>query len=245
MPSETLTNDQASELYERLAREAAGRNSRARRLRLVGRSGAVVALAVVLAVGAGLVTGWGDHGSDRQRAAYPRLHPLKSTASPEAIRKASGRAMIGPLVWQPPLDGVDVDENSVSMSLAGARARAKYPVLAPSSVLPDASIKRVWLRDTGPFPSGVAIVYEHLEVSESTEPWPGPPAYRRMAQEPLDPGAHLGTVQGETAYVAPPNTDKDGIPHPGDVDFVKNGVRIRVIGYYSENELLMIANSLE
>ena len=245
MPSETLTHDQASELYGRLAREAAGRNSRARRLRLVEKSGAAVALLAVLVFGAGLATGWSDHGSDRQRAAYPRLHPLKSTASPEAIRNASPRAGFGPLVWQPPLEG-NGDEDTVAMSLAGARARAKYPVLAPSSVLPDASIKRVWLRDTGPFPSMVAIVYEHLEVSESTEPWPGPPAYRRMAQgEPLDPGAHLGTVQGETAYVAPPNTDKDGIPHPGDVDFVKNGVRIRVIGYYSENELLMIANSLE
>jgi len=149
----------------------------------------------------------------------------------------------GPLIWQPRLDGVD--EYTVSMSLAGARARAKFPVLAPSDVLPDTSIKKVWLRDTGPFPSMVAIEYEHLAIDESTEPWPGPPAYRRMAQEPLDPGAHLGTVQGETAYVAPPNTDKDGIPHPGYIDFVKGDVRIVVGGYYSEDELLLIANSLE
>ena len=245
MPSETLTHDQASELYARLAREAAGRNSRARRLRLVTQSGAVVALAVVLAVGAGLATDRGHHGSVRRHVSYPRLHPLKSTASPEAIRNASPRAGFGPLVWQPRWEG-NGDENTVAMSLAGARARAKYPVLAPSSVLPDASIKNVWLRDTGPFPSMVAIVYEHLEITEAVgEHW-DPSYYRGMVgDDALDPGAHLGTAQGETAYLAPPHTDMDGIPHPGDVDFVKNGVRIRVIGFYPEKELLMIANSLE
>ena len=58
MPSETLTHDQASELYERLAREATARNSRARRLRLVGKGGVVVVLAAVLALGAGLTLHW-------------------------------------------------------------------------------------------------------------------------------------------------------------------------------------------
>jgi hypothetical protein len=245
MHGETLARDQASELYERLAREAVVRNARTRRLRLAGRSGAMVVLAAMLATGAVLATGWGSHGSDRQQASFPRLHPLKSTASPEAIKNASPRRQgIGPLIWQPRLD-LTGDEDSAVMSLADARAQAKFPVLAPSSVLPDASIKKVWLRYKGPFPSMVAIVYERLEINEVVGDQWKPAYYRGMAREPIDPGGHLGTVQGETAYIAPPNTDKDGIPHPGYVDFMKNGVRLTVEGYYSEDELLLIANSLE
>ena len=75
--------------------------------------------------------------------------------------------------------------------------------------------------------------------------WNGPTAYRGMAREQADPGAHVGTVQGETAYVAPPNTDEYGVPHSGYVLFTKDDIQITVLGYYSERELLLIANSLE
>jgi hypothetical protein len=75
--------------------------------------------------------------------------------------------------------------------------------------------------------------------------WNGPAAYRGMAREQADPGAHVGTVQGETAYVAHPNTDEYGVPHPGYVLLTKGDIQITVLGYYSERELLLIADSLK
>jgi len=248
MPHETLTYDQASELYERLAREAAVRNSRARRVRIVGRSSLGVALLAVLVLGAGFVTGWGR--SEQRKASYPTLHPLARSASPEAIQKANAHffGIVPPcrdgMIWAPRLKCFG-DEYGVAVTLAEAKAQAKFPVRAPSEILPDSSIEKVWLRTTGPFPDVVAIEYEHLEIIESTGSWPRPSDYRRWAEEPMDPGAHLGTVQGETAYVVPPQADKDGIPHHGLIDFSKDDARIMVEGYYSERELLLIANSLE
>jgi hypothetical protein len=249
MPDEILTHDQASELYERLAREAAARNSRARRVRVAGMSGLSIALLAALALGAGFVAGWGDR-SEQRKASYPTLHALKSSASPEAIRKANVRiyGIVSPcrggVIWAPRLKCFG-DEYAVAVTLNEALERARFHVRAPSKALPDSSIEKVWLRTTGPFPDVVAIEYGHLEIIESTGSWPRPSDYRRWAGEPMDPGAHLGSVQGETAYVVPPQTDKDGIPHPGYIDFVKDDVRVMVEGYYSEDELLLIANSLE
>lgn len=184
MANETLRHDQASELYAWLSREAVARNARARRLRLVARSGMAIAL-LALALGAGLATNWG-----RESTRYPTLHPTKSTASAEAIRRA-GSKMFGDfpsgLVWEPRLKWFG-DDYATSVSLAEARARATFPVEAPSSVLPDSSIKRVWLRETGPFPEVVAIEYEHLEIVETPmdSAYNGPRSYRGMAGEQAD-----------------------------------------------------------
>lgn len=54
----------------------------------------------------------------------------------------------------------------------------------------------------------------------------------------------MGTVHDATAYVAPPHTDNDGIPHPGYISFMEGEIQVTVEGYYPIGELIEIANSL-
>lgn len=253
MPSETLTRDQASELYERLSREAAARNSRARRLRLVAKSGAGVALAAVLATGAVMAAHWPGGKSSPKYEFTPTVRTHQSSKSTLGLPYRK---------WEPQgLSGIAHSE-AFSLSLDEARARAAFPVGAPTSDLaPESSIKAVWflrLSKEDNDPQGttreaVAIDYEHLEVLEEQMGSAYASAWNGLVLEDCKgascdlahPGAYMSVVQGLPAYVAPPNIDADNLPHPGMVVFMRGTVQIIVIGYYSDSDLLAIANSIE
>ena len=256
MPSETLTHDQASELYARVSRDASTRNSRARRYR--------VATTVVI-----VVAGLGAF------SAYFGVFPGGSGSSHGARQDAMvvdqgdfGRNH-GP--WQPRVSGPPAS-GETAVSLAGAKAQADIPVIAPSEdtvssavpdliagapaatpaatgTPPDNAVRVVWLdhqKLIGAPGDVVHIAYNHLEITEvkMDSSWDGPRDYHGMVDQQADPNAYLGAVQGSTAYVAPPNHEQ-GMVHPGYVMFTKGDVQITVEGYYPAADLLMIANSLE
>jgi|GEM_PF-2165392 len=249
MPSETLTHDQASELYERLAREATARNSRARRLRLVGKGGVVVVLAAVLALGAGLTLHWSSssHGG---YSFTPTLHT-----------KEDNRATLGLAYheWKPRIDdfGAIGNGKTEALSLNEARTTAVFaPGIPTSDLVPESSIRKIWFFDDDKNDPDQqldygAVEYDHLEVlyqqrqSEDSPYLNGPSAFREMAVKDADIGAHMTTVQGVPAFVGPPRIGADNLTRPGLVMFMKGRIQISVTGYYNEDDLIAIANSLE
>jgi len=249
MPIETLTHDQASELYGRLSREAAARNSRARRLRIVGKSGAGVALVAVLALGAGLTLHWSSssHGG---YSFTPTLHT-----------KEGGRAIQGLAYheWRPRIDdfGAIGNGKTEALSVDEARATAVFAAGIPTSdLVPESSIRKIWFfrddkDDPDHQPNYGAVEYDHLEVlyyqeeSEESPTLNGPSVYRAMAAQGADFGAHVVTVQGVPAFMGPARIGADNLKRPGLVMFMKGRVQISVRGYYSEDDLIAIANSIE
>jgi hypothetical protein len=172
--------------------------------------------------------------------------------------------------WKPRVSGPPADTEK-AVSLAEARAQADIPVIAPSEdavssavpdliagapatepaatgTPPDDAVRVIWLDNQkliGAPGDVVHIEYNHLEITEAKmdSSWDGPRDYRGMVDQQADPNAYLGTVQGSTAYVAPPNNEQ-GMLHPGDVTFMKGRVQIIVLGYYPAEDLVAIARSL-
>jgi len=235
-------------LYEQAARvssEAAARNSRARRYR-------IAATVVILIAG---LAGF---------SAYFGTSSGSSRASDSAKQDRRFGVSLGP--WKPHITAFGYG-NEKAVSLAEAKAQAAFPVLAPtadavSSAVPDleagapatepaaagtpadSAMRIIWLDHRGPL-DVVAIEYNHLEIlEEQMRPnYDGPKSYRNLVDQQADPNAYLGTVQGSTAYVVPPN-HAQGMENPGGVTFMRGNVQIRVEGYYPAEDLVSIANSL-
>jgi hypothetical protein len=252
MPDDNLTHEQASELYDRISHKAAARNSRARRYR--------VATAVIVI----LIAGFAGF------SAYFGTSSGGSRASDSARLDRRFGVSLGP--WKPHITAFGYSD-AKAVSLAEAKAQAAFPVLAPSadavsSAVPDltagapaaepaatgtpadSAVRIVWLDHRGVFADGstgdmVAIEYNHLEIREEqmNSDYDGPSHYRGMVDQRADPNAYLGTVQGSTAYIVPPNHEQ-GMEHPGGVIFMRGNVQIRVEGYYPAADLVAIARSL-
>ncbi len=172
--------------------------------------------------------------------------------------------------WQPRIDRFG-DDSAKAVSLADAKAGTSITIMTPtdaamasatSDITPgapapaktaevtpsDTTRRTVWV-DHQLFKDGmkrdvVALEYNHLEITEAQmhSTWDAPTVYRGMVSQQADPNAYLATVQGSTAYVAPPNNN--GVAHPGYVMFMNGDVQITVEGYYPATRLIAIANSL-
>jgi hypothetical protein len=92
----------------------------------------------------------------------------------------------------------------------------------------------------------VAIEFARLEIVYGPVPasYRAVSTYENMVKQAADPGASIQTVNGIPAYLAAPQTDAQGISHPGYVIYTKNNVQISVEGYYTATRLLAIANSI-
>jgi hypothetical protein len=250
MLEDSLSYERAAELHAHFSSLAETRKSRQRRYRIA------ITGVILVAVSGGLSAYFGTSSSDSRA--------LRGSTQGSAFGLPRGP-------WKPPVAAFG-DRNTRAVSLAQAKAQADFRVLAPSagavtSAVPDLTgeapaaepaatgtpaddaMRVVWL-DHGAFTDGskrdvVAFAYNHLEILEEQmdSSYDGPSNYRASVDQQADPNAQLETVQGTTAYVAPPNDDQ-GMAHPGYVMFMKGNVQIMVEGYYPAKDLLTIANSL-
>ena len=260
MPDDDLTFRQASELYDRISREGAARNSRARRMRRL-QSAAAVVLLVGVAISVSFAI---ESGGQPKPSTGPHVYL--------GIRQ-------GP--WTP-RTSTSYDNGALALSLDDAVAKASFPVLVPnadtvksatedlissapeapgdgSAAVADNVIRKVWFAQNqegsapghpreggGPVWDTVQIEYNYLEISEEemTPNFDGPRNYRQMISTFSDAKGRLEEVNGAVAYVSPPVIQDGLVVQPGLVEFMKSTIQISVKGYYPVSQLLAIANSL-
>jgi hypothetical protein len=251
-PTAHLDRSAAERLYTKLAATAAARATQQRRRRRTARLCLLAgASAVALFAGLAVARSLEGTGSDRLQTAAPAREP--APAPPPTLNAAGGS---GPLLglapkghrWKPRLDTFGNDFGR-AVSLPEARRLAGFPVATPHSPLArDTMIRKVWfvaLSDQTP-QNAVALEYPHLEIIQQQMPdtYNAAHIYRAMARQRSDPGGTTRIVNGLLAYVAPPYTDTHGIQHPGYVDFTKNHVQTQLEAYYTADQLIAIAETL-
>ena len=162
-----------------------------------------------------------------------------------SVSLASARSKAGFPVGAPSSSVINGASDSVISSSASSSATSATSVT-------DGTIQKVWflpVADSSDPNATIAIEYSHLEIIEEQLPAGFTEAdalshINGILSNNPDPGASLGSVEGLAAYLVPPNTDSDGLQHPGEVLFYKNGSQIMILGYYPIDRLTAIANTI-